>query len=78
MTLPPDPVIAQLAFEALRQVVAIDSQSDELSPSIPSTPGQVRLAGFLEDFYRTRVGAAGGAGRARERDRDPAGVGGAG
>jgi di/tripeptidase len=58
MTLPPDPVIAQLAFEALRQVVAIDSQSDELSPSIPSTPGQVRLAGFLEDFYRTRVGAA--------------------
>ena len=57
-TLPrtPDAVIAETSFAHLQWVVSFDSQSDEASSSIPTTPGQVRFGDALADFYR-RLGA---------------------
>ena len=51
-TLPrtPDAVIAETSFAHLQWVVSFDSQSDEASSSIPTTPGQVRFGDALADF----------------------------
>ncbi len=46
-----DGVIARISLGHLERVVAIDSSSDESSRSIPSTPGQARLAEALEGFF---------------------------
>lgn len=54
--------IARLSLAHLERVVAVDSSSDESSETIPSTPGQARLAENLESFFRS-------AGAAVERDR---------
>lgn len=51
-----DTALAAAALEHLRAVVAIDSASDEASPTIPSTPGQARLAEFLDGWF-SRHGA---------------------
>lgn len=51
MHLPADAALAQLSLDHLQHVVAIDSQSDELSPTIPTTPGQVRLADAVAEFH---------------------------
>ncbi len=51
MPLQTDRAIAEQARAHLEAVVAIDSASDEDSPSIPSTPGQARLAAWLQDFF---------------------------
>ena len=51
MDLPADDVLAQLSLDHLQRVVAVDSQSDELSPTIPTTPGQVALADLVADFH---------------------------
>jgi tripeptide aminopeptidase len=44
--------IAALSRRHLEAVVAIDSQSDERSESIPSTPGQTIMAEWLVSFFR--------------------------
>ena len=43
--------LSEWSLEHLQQVVAIDSQSDETSPSIPSTEGQRNLSRALERFF---------------------------
>jgi tripeptide aminopeptidase len=43
--------LARAGAENLARVIAIDSQSDERSETIPSTEGQVRLAEDLERFF---------------------------
>jgi len=43
--------LAQLSLARLQQVVAIDSQSDETSTSIPSTDGQRVLADFVGGLF---------------------------
>ncbi|MFT7626027.1 MAG: di/tripeptidase [Myxococcota bacterium] len=43
--------IAQWGLTHLEQVIAIDSQSDEKSPTIPSTEGQRHLAAHLATFF---------------------------
>jgi len=48
---PTDELIGVWAVENLTAVVAVDSQSDELSASIPSTPGQRALADHLRSFF---------------------------
>ncbi|MFT7583573.1 MAG: tripeptide aminopeptidase, partial [Myxococcota bacterium] len=48
-----DADLAKLAFSNLASIVAIDSQSDESSPSIPSTDGQRILADFVGDYFAT-------------------------
>ncbi|PIE20312.1 MAG: hypothetical protein CSA66_00745 [Proteobacteria bacterium] len=52
-----DTQIASMAFDHLCQVVAIDSQSDERSDTIPSTEGQRVLAAAVADFF-AGLGAA--------------------
>lgn len=47
----PTPDFAQLSLQHLQAVVAIDSASDERSQSIPTTPGQTRLADHLAGFF---------------------------
>jgi di/tripeptidase len=47
-----DALLGRLSLEHLERVVAIDSQSDETSSSIPSTPGQAALARDLQAFYQ--------------------------
>ena len=51
--LPPEgpEALAAWGTDNLQRVVAIDSQSDESSRTIPSTEGQKRLAGVLQDFF---------------------------
>lgn len=44
--------IAQRALRHLKQVVRIDSSSDERSDTIPSTPGQTELVRWLEAFFQ--------------------------
>lgn len=46
--------LAALALDHLQQVVAIDSASDEASPTVPSTPGQTALADYLAGFFEAR------------------------
>lgn len=46
--------IGQLSREHLEQIVRIDSQSDENSSTIPSTPGQKELADFVARFFGER------------------------
>lgn len=46
--------IARYALARLREVVSIDSASDERSPDIPSTPGQTRLVEALSEFFAAR------------------------
>jgi len=48
----PAGVVARRSLAHLQQVVAVDSSSDETSASIPSTPGQARLAEALEAFFK--------------------------
>jgi len=43
--------LAQLSFKHLQSVVAIDSQSDESSTSIPTTEGQKVLASAVGEFF---------------------------
>lgn len=43
--------IARQSLAHLETVVRYDSSSDENSDTIPSTPGQRRLAGFLAEFF---------------------------
>lgn len=52
-----DAALAERCLRHLEAVVAIDSQSDESSPTIPSTEGQRRLADWLAGFY-TALGAS--------------------
>lgn len=47
----PEPALGELAFSLLQSVVAVDSQSDEASATIPTTEGQRRLADQLATFY---------------------------
>lgn len=56
LRLPPDHVLADRTLAHLEAVVAIESQSDERSSTIPTTAGQVVLAEQLADFHR-RLGA---------------------
>ncbi|MCB9758525.1 MAG: hypothetical protein H6739_01665 [Alphaproteobacteria bacterium] len=49
--------IATLSLSHLRRIVAVDSQSDERSPTIPTTSGQKKLAALLEGFF-SEQGAA--------------------
>lgn len=52
MTHPPsDTAIAERALGHLQAAVAIDSASDEDSPTIPSTPGQARLAAAVGEQF---------------------------
>lgn len=54
MTVPPprsEAALGELSFAHLQAVVAVDSQSDEASPTIPSTEGQRRLGETLASFY---------------------------
>lgn len=54
MTIPPrhgDEDLADLSFTHLQAVVAIDSQSDEASTTIPTTEGQRRLGDELAGFF---------------------------
>ncbi len=51
MAQPTDAALAQIAFDHLESVVRIDSQSDESSPAIPSTPGQQVLARHVADLF---------------------------
>ena len=44
--------LGRISLAHLESVVAIDSQSDEASPTIPTTEGQRVLAEFVGDFYR--------------------------
>ncbi len=46
-----DAELGELAFANLQAVVAIDSQSDEASPTIPTTEGQRRLGQVLARYY---------------------------
>jgi tripeptide aminopeptidase len=46
--------IAQLSRHHLEQVVRVDSQSDENSSTIPSTPSQAKLAEQVAAFFRER------------------------
>jgi tripeptide aminopeptidase len=46
--------IAQLSKRHLEQVVRVDSQSDESSKSIPSTPSQAKLAEQVANFFRAQ------------------------
>lgn len=46
-----DKALAELSFAHLQSVVAIDSQSDETSTTIPSTEGQRRLAEFVAEHF---------------------------
>lgn len=43
--------LCQLGAELLRQVIAIESQSDESSDTIPSTEGQRQLSEFLANYF---------------------------
>jgi len=52
MTAPADDQLAQLSLRHLTEVVAIDSQSDERSDAIPTTPGQTVLADHIAHFHR--------------------------
>lgn len=52
MTAPADDSFAQLSLRHLREVVAIDSQSDERSQTIPTTQGQRVLADKLARFHQ--------------------------
>jgi tripeptide aminopeptidase len=56
-----DREIAERAFEHLLSVVAVESASDEDSPTVPSTPGQARLAEQVGAFF-------GGLGASVEQD----------
>lgn len=54
MSLSPLPTrrnLGERAFLHLQHVVAIDSQSDEFSTTLPTTEGQRRLAGELQAFF---------------------------
>lgn len=44
--------LCELGAELLQRVIAIDSQSDEDSDSIPSTEGQRRMSEYLEGYFR--------------------------
>lgn len=44
-------IIGAIGLEHLQRVVAVDSASDERSASIPSTPGQRKLAEWLAEFF---------------------------
>jgi len=44
--------LGELSLAHLEAVVAIDSQSDEASSTIPTTEGQKVLGAYLADFYR--------------------------
>ena len=59
ISLPPldDAALGALALAHLERMVAIDSQSDEASPTIPSTPGQQVLADAAAAFFAS-LGAA--------------------
>lgn len=46
-----DATLGRLALDHLQQVVAIDSASDERSPTVPSSEGQTRLANMLAAFF---------------------------
>lgn len=46
-----DDALAERSFAHLQRVVALDSQSDEASTTIPTTEGQRRLADELAGFY---------------------------
>lgn len=46
-----DDAIARLTLRHLEEVVAIDSQSDEESPTIPTTEGQRQLADHVAAFH---------------------------
>ncbi|MBL9104755.1 MAG: hypothetical protein JNL82_27675 [Myxococcales bacterium] len=54
---PTDEALAARTLANLEAVVAVDSQSDERSPGIPTTAGQVALAELVAD-YHARLGAA--------------------
>lgn len=43
--------LAERGGENLRRVIAIDSQSDDRSDTIPSTEGQRRLSAYLDAFF---------------------------
>ncbi|MCP4810571.1 MAG: peptidase T [Proteobacteria bacterium] len=47
-----DTALGRITLGHLESVVAIDSQSDEASTTIPTTEGQRVLAAFVGDFYR--------------------------
>ncbi|MCA9661137.1 MAG: hypothetical protein KC486_22540 [Myxococcales bacterium] len=52
MPVPADDQLAQLSLRHLEEVVAIDSQSDESSATIPTTEGQKILADRVAAFHR--------------------------
>ncbi|HFE46057.1 MAG TPA: hypothetical protein ENJ18_11295, partial [Nannocystis exedens] len=52
MNAPADDSFAQLSLRHLREIVAIDSQSDERSQTIPTTQGQQLLADRIAEFHR--------------------------
>lgn len=54
--MPNDEALAALTLAHLESVVAVDSQSDERSSTIPTTPGQVALADAVAEHHR-RLGA---------------------
>ena len=63
--------LCQLGTDFLQMVVAIDSQSDEHSTSIPSTEGQRRLSEALARFFEETTGLLhAGEGR-RDQHREP-------
>ena len=43
--------LSEWSLSHLEAVVAIDSDSDENSQSVPTTPGQTELADFLVGFF---------------------------
>ncbi len=49
--------LAVWGVEALNAVIAIDSQSDERNPALPSSEGQRHLSAYLQDFFQ-RLGYA--------------------
>lgn len=51
-TSPTDADLAARTLANLEAVVAVDSQSDEHSTTIPTTAGQVALAGLVADYHR--------------------------
>lgn len=51
---PTPDAIATLTLAHLERVVAIDSQSDEASTTLPTTEGQRHLADYLARFYEGR------------------------
>ncbi|MBL8787386.1 MAG: hypothetical protein JNJ59_20940 [Deltaproteobacteria bacterium] len=52
-----DSALSEMSFAHLQSVVAIDSQSDEHSTTIPSSPGQVTIADFVAAHF-ARCGAS--------------------